>query len=361
MPPTLFAATGVEARVQSLQPELGLPPEPLDPFDADSLPPETVAELADYTLGKIRALSHRLQSQDYCGRGTIIGESRDHTAALLIPVRCKSWDCPGCGTLKRAAWINKLAAGRPTKSITLTAREDLAATPKLKAAKMHAAFRTLCATIKKELRYRPSLRWLPAGRRRVLVAALRRSGRSPRLKTKEDFAFAYVFELTKRGNPHLHVLARCPWIPQKWLSQTWSRLGIGTNTYIKAAAASRLEAAHSAKSLGKKTGTDPAYLGKDCAQTAATLAPMRIVATSGNWILPDPKKKESHRWDDYTWRFSAFPAAECARAYSELGRILRAVVRPDGSIELELWQGWKNLDPHLAAARRRSPQTPSGG
>src|SRR5690606_38272330 len=38
------------------------------------------------------------------------------------------------------------------------------------------------------------------------------------------FEFLAVFERTKAGWPHLHVLARAPWIAQRWLSEQMADL-----------------------------------------------------------------------------------------------------------------------------------------
>lgn len=43
-------------------------------------------------------------------------------------------------------------------------------------------------------------------------------------KKAGTFAYFRVLEVTKNGWPHYHLLARCPFIPQDWISRTWGGL-----------------------------------------------------------------------------------------------------------------------------------------
>lgn len=43
------------------------------------------------------------------------------------------------------------------------------------------------------------------------------------------FEYALVWETTRKGWPHVHLIARGPFIPQRWLSRTWQEL---THAYI---------------------------------------------------------------------------------------------------------------------------------
>lgn len=62
-------------------------------------------------------------------------------------------------------------------------------------------------------------------RARQLVEAMRIMFKRARRKfTKEKLEYLAVFEETKRGEPHLHILARAPYIPQRWLSEQMDEL-----------------------------------------------------------------------------------------------------------------------------------------
>lgn len=48
--------------------------------------------------------------------------------------------------------------------------------------------------------------------------------RARRKFTKGEIEYLAVFEETKRGEPHLHILLRAPFIPQRWISETMDEL-----------------------------------------------------------------------------------------------------------------------------------------
>lgn len=53
---------------------------------------------------------------------------------------------------------------------------------------------------------------------RILAKRIKRKFKWKRLD------YLVVVEHTKRGEPHLHVLLRCKYIPQKWLATQWEEL-----------------------------------------------------------------------------------------------------------------------------------------
>lgn len=109
----------------------------------------------------------------------------------IIPVRCKTWKCPVCGT-KRAAniWF-KLQKGQPTRFITLTSKPLPGDTP-----------------LSLHQRCRPQVS-------RLMHLIKSKFGHCE---------YACVLETTRRGFPHYHILQRGCFIPQRWLSSTWQRL-----------------------------------------------------------------------------------------------------------------------------------------
>ncbi len=84
-------------------------------------------------------------------------------------------------------------AGNPTTFITLTSGPKAGASPSEAACALVAAWRV----IRRDLRSRPGF---------------------------GSVAFLAVFEATKRGRPHLHILARMPYLPQGWLSRRMAAL-----------------------------------------------------------------------------------------------------------------------------------------
>lgn len=127
-----------------------------------------------------------------CKSLSTVGFTTDGEAAAL-PLYCRKWQCPTCGAFHRKRLRRRLIAGQPSAFITLTVNPALHTTP-------DDAFRAASLAVNK------------------LMKRIRR--RFP-LKRIE---YALVWEKTKKGWPHAHLLVRAPWIPQSYLSQTWLRL-----------------------------------------------------------------------------------------------------------------------------------------
>lgn len=105
----------------------------------------------------------------------------------IASLPCRSWGCPQC---RRRRWRELKALGEggvPNTFITLTVN--------------------------------PAKYMSPSARAQELAHAWRRVRRRA-LKTfnLQRLPFIAVFEKTKRGEPHLHILCRVPWLPQSWLS-----------------------------------------------------------------------------------------------------------------------------------------------
>jgi hypothetical protein len=85
------------------------------------------------------------------------------------------------------------AAGEPTTFLTLTVNPTFGTSPEDRARHLVSAFRTMLK-------------------------------RASRKFTKQPLHYLAVFERTKKGEPHLHVLMRAPYIPQAWISETMAAL-----------------------------------------------------------------------------------------------------------------------------------------
>lgn len=114
---------------------------------------------------------------------------RGHVARL----ECKRWACEHCAPKNRWKVIKKGMLGTPNAFITLTCKPDQYRTYDEAARDMKRAF----VALRKALAREKGITKLP---------------------------FIAVFEKTKLGWPHLHLLVRAPWIDQRWLSDTWKRL-----------------------------------------------------------------------------------------------------------------------------------------
>ncbi|MBA7549430.1 hypothetical protein ES705_41911 [subsurface metagenome] len=225
-------------------------------------------------------------------KSSIVGQNKERTHAVTIPMPCKSWDCLTCGPRKRAIWIERLAAGKPEREITLTCPLGKFASPRLAAMAMKVAWRTLATKIRKQ--------WGP-------------------------LEYALVFELTKNGTPHMHILCRGSYIAQKWISRWWNKLGIGPVVYIQSVKGEKLHAAHACKYLAKANG-----------QSARVLAPLRIIQTSSNYELEQPKKTLPEKYPDMVWTWDRRSSSEIAADFEKDPRFISRTDNPDGSIEFKM-------------------------
>lgn len=127
---------------------------------------------------------------DRCRRGSIILVDPKTCEAKTIPIFCKSWICPHCSKLKQRRLEQRIRSAHPNKFITLTVEQ----TPGLT---RHDAETTIREHWSK------------------FIAAVR--------KFKPEFEYLKVIEWTKKGWPHVHVVARSDYLPQSLLATLWRK------------------------------------------------------------------------------------------------------------------------------------------
>lgn len=141
-----------------------------------------------------------------------------HTTAITL--WCRSWQCPDCLPY-RISGLKKLAAsGEPDKFITLTVNPAVGETVEERA-------------------YALSNAW------KLVVKRARRKWKASPIE------YLCVFEETKRGEPHLHIVARAPYIPQRWLSEQMEELIKAPIVDIRAVRGKKMVANYVAKYVGK--------------------------------------------------------------------------------------------------------------
>jgi len=121
----------------------------------------------------------------FCGAATILHVHESDVAGRKL--RCRSWSCDDCRPLRLDQLRQLALAGRPSTFITLTANIRAFETPDEAAVTLVKAWRSF---VQRYNRAHPTNR----------------------------MAYLCVIEQTKRGWPHIHILARCGYIPQKELS-----------------------------------------------------------------------------------------------------------------------------------------------
>lgn len=179
----------------------------------------------------------------------------DATSTTVRRWRCRQWKCQICRPrLKRR--LRALAyAGQPTAFLTLTSRYDPARDPREAARDILRAWQY----IRREIR-----RHWPA----------------PRLE------YLATWERTTRGWPHLHVLLRGPFIPQRWLSSRMNSLTGSPIVDIRRVANQDIAAAYVAK-----------YVGKD----PQPLASRQRYTRSHNWPVLNADSWRRYPLDPSTW------------------------------------------------------------
>jgi hypothetical protein len=89
--------------------------------------------------------------------------------------------------------VSLAKSGQPTTFITLTSNPRIGTSPGARARALADAWRVIVKRACRKYRYK-------------------------------SFPYFCVFEATKKGEPHLHILARVKWIDQKWLSRQMNSL-----------------------------------------------------------------------------------------------------------------------------------------
>jgi hypothetical protein len=126
-----------------------------------------------------------------CTDRTIVNEGpAEGTYATL---KCKRWSCPECKMLNRRKVIERARDGNPNIFMTLTWNASRKETPDEAARVMKNA-------------------WVVLRRRMEKAFGLKK------------VPFIVVFERTKNGYPHMHMLLRSRYIKQQWLSEQMADL-----------------------------------------------------------------------------------------------------------------------------------------
>lgn len=189
----------------------------------------------------------------YCGERVIV-ESGE-TVKRAVSLRCRSWQCQECAPLRRKRLIAHAIAGKPDSFLTLTSINR-------QGRNKHDAAQELAH----------AWRWL---RRKICTT----------YKIKK-LPFLAVFEATQTGWPHLHILLRAKFIPQKWISD---RMRERTGAFVISIARIRAPS--------QVVGYCAKYVGKD---------PHHFEKTKRYWSSQDydqttnPNEKGHAKWEAQT-------------------------------------------------------------
>lgn len=117
------------------------------------------------------------------------GEAEGHATVL----HCNRWSCDLCRPLNHSRIKRHAKEGKPNVFLTLTVRPERYETVDAAARDLKQAFVLLRQQMKRELGI-------------------------------DHVPFIAIFERTKKGWPHLHILMRCRFVAQAWYSRTMERL-----------------------------------------------------------------------------------------------------------------------------------------
>jgi len=139
----------------------------------------------------------------------------------IKPLPCDRWSCDYCAPRRRAALIEQAAAGNPNKMLTLTVAAHVGESPTHRRALLHDAWKRLVKRVLRQFARPPGDRWALTGgarSRRMAHIISRADGKTAAGECARLPYMAFI-EKTKLGEPHLHILLRCPFIPQDWLAE----------------------------------------------------------------------------------------------------------------------------------------------
>jgi len=117
----------------------------------------------------------------------------DEHEIVAVPLYCNTWKCEHCADRRRRQLQRLAISGRPNTFLTLTVNPQVLDSPEARAQALVKAWRTVVRRAKQHYGY-------------------------------DKLPFLAIFERTERGEPHLHILLRCKWLDQKWLSAQMQEL-----------------------------------------------------------------------------------------------------------------------------------------
>jgi len=127
----------------------------------------------------------------FCSEWSLV--KQEFPNITVMPLRCRCWHCDECRPGRTKRLVEEAKTGLPTLFITLTSRRRADRTPEWAARELVKCWRNL----RRQYVYKHG---------------------------KGSIPFLCVFEATKKGWPHLHIVARAPWVSHKWLKKEMGRM-----------------------------------------------------------------------------------------------------------------------------------------
>jgi len=144
-------------------------------------------------------------------------------AVRIVTLRCKSWGCDECQPRRKSQLIALAKSGKPDTFITLTVNPETNLDQARRARALARAWPIVVKRAKKKYGYK-------------------------------SIPYLCVFEATKKGEPHLHILCRVKWIDQRWLSDQMRGLINAPICDIRRVRSTDQAAHYISKYIGKEPG-----------------------------------------------------------------------------------------------------------
>lgn len=206
-----------------------------------------------------------------CGGWSLVAQEHGHTHAITL--WCRSWSCTDCAPFRRAALKRFARDGQPTTFITLTVNPERGTSPEDRAHQLSNAWRII-------------------------------TKRARRKFQKAPLEFLAIFEATKAGEPHLHIVARAPYIPQKWLSAQMDELLSAPIVDIRAVRAPKQIANYISKYVtkaAKNFGSLKRYWASKGYDLQAHTRPKKVKQEFPTWqVWKDSLHTLAERWRSHT-------------------------------------------------------------
>jgi len=193
---------------------------------------------------------------------------------VAVSLPCRAWTCEHCAPKRRKALIAMAANGHPTTFITLTINPQMGSDPVHRAEMLARAWRIVVKRIKRKLHL-------------------------------DHLPYMVFVESTKKGEPHLHILARAPYIDQRWLS-----------AQMRDVIASPICDIRKIDNTGRAIGYVTKYVGKAPAQFGTTKRYWRTQDYLLTWQEAHPPAIEA----GWPWTFQPTTVEWIAASWEAMGR-----------------------------------------
>jgi len=235
----------------------------------------------------------------YCGSGTLVKHGPGVNAAKVL--KCRSWQCESCRPERARQLIAMAIKGKAERFITLTCVDETAPDPVERCRVLVRAWREIRLLIAANLSLKLKDRWLHTDAKdydkvQPLLRAARRDLATMRRHLPE---FLAVVEAQKNGNPHLHIMARCPYVPHGWLRSMLIKLTKAEICDIQYVADRR------------KLGN---YVAKYCGKDPHRFGTVKRYWQSMKWRLTPKEEKARRKLDDPVVSRSGISIEEFERA-----------------------------------------------